>query len=174
MVVYCHDEEDIEDNNNFKGLPQGIGNSFNLKILRLHVHENLRHWRKLMFVNVAVSCCSIFEIQGCIPADMPAVLSEEHGRPLVDNTERNASALQRRDGWVAARGAADVTGWWARRFEVFGQLLEQRLRRLSACHVFRVGQGSLMTQMELTGPSFVLLCFRSLLRTLKKKNCQII
>lgn len=64
-----------------------------------------------MFVTVAVSCCSIFGIQGCIRAEAPAVLSEEHWRPLVDNTERNASALQRRVGGVAARGAADVTGW---------------------------------------------------------------
>lgn len=33
--------------------------------------------------------------------------SEEHGHPLVDKIERNASALQRSDGWEAARGAAE-------------------------------------------------------------------
>lgn len=44
----------------------------------------------------------------------------------------------------------------------FGQLLERALRLLSACHVFKLGQGSLMTQMGLAGQSFVLLCFQSL------------
>ena len=51
MVVYCHNDDDEDnsdanadnDDNDCKGLPQEIGNSFNLKILRLQVQANLRH-----------------------------------------------------------------------------------------------------------------------------------
>lgn len=64
--------------------------------------------------------------------------SEEHGHPLVGNTERNACALQRHVGWEAARGAAE------------GLLVSPEPRE------FRPEQGSFTTQMELSEQSFVL------------------
>lgn len=105
---------------------------------------------------IAASCFSLLEIQGCILADTLRPSSEEHGHPLVDKIERNASALQRSDGWEAARGAAEGLLVSPEGLQMFGQSLEQTLGLISVCHVFRLRRESLTAQVELTGQSFVL------------------
>lgn len=94
--------------------------------------------------------------------------SEEHGHPLVDEIERNARALQRSDGWEAARGSAEGLLESPEGLQVFGQSLEQALELISACRVFRLQQGSLTAQVELAGQSLVLFSVCRFSQSIKK------
>lgn len=94
--------------------------------------------------------------------------SEEHGHPLVDKIERNASALLRSDGWEAARGAAEGLLESPEGLQVFEQSLEQALGLISVCHVVRLRRGSLTAQVELTGQSFVFFSVCRFFQSIKK------